>query len=143
MRGGLCGDRESRMSASVMLTPFFRPSALKSVPLSPHPAQLFAIVPIGGSRGNVLELAPWTWKGGRAVDPGVYNNVFDDLDTSPVSAHDCCALQTRPKKRAGHSIVPGTLGALSGANGRLAIAVLYPMDRGGGASFSRRADVHC
>ena len=48
---------------------------------------LFAIVPIGGNAfGHQLELAPWTWKHGRATDPGVYNNVYDDLDDSPVSA---------------------------------------------------------
>jgi hypothetical protein len=47
---------------------------------------LFAIVPVGagGKMGGMLELAPWTWKGGRNVDPGIYNNVFDDLDTTPV-----------------------------------------------------------
>jgi len=48
--------------------------------------QLFAIVPIGAGAmgGKSLELAPWTWKGGRAVDPGLYTNVYDDLDTTPV-----------------------------------------------------------
>jgi len=45
---------------------------------------LFAIVPISGLNGFQLEDAPWTWTGGRAVDPGVYNNVFADLDTTPV-----------------------------------------------------------
>ena len=32
----------------------------------------------------MLDDAPWTWKGGRNIDPGLTYNVFDDLDTTPV-----------------------------------------------------------
>jgi len=107
--GGMCGHHEPFVSASLLLTPFFRPPALCTVRASASLAQLFAIVPIGGSRGNVLELAPWTWKGGRAVDPGIYNNVFDDLDTSPVSAHDAACASNATKSGLG-IIVSGVWG---------------------------------
>ena len=76
--------RVHRVSASASYRSLLTCRPPCSLLLPPLPCQLFAIVPIGGQRGNVLELAPWTWKGGRNVDPGVYNNVFDDLDTSPV-----------------------------------------------------------
>jgi len=52
---------------------------------------LFAIVPVGQRGLGQLELAPWTWKGGRNVDPGLYTNVFDDLDTSPVFRRLWCS----------------------------------------------------
>eukprot|EP00802_Teleaulax_amphioxeia_P020522 Tamp_20811.p3 GENE.Tamp_20811~~Tamp_20811.p3 ORF type:complete len:120 (+),score=17.09 Tamp_20811:656-1015(+) len=79
--------RVHRVSASASFRSLLTCRPPCSLLLPPLPCQLFAIVPIGGQRGNVLELAPWTWKGGRNVDPGVYNNVFDDLDTSPVTYH--------------------------------------------------------